>query len=247
MGYRTGRQKWRDCGILRAVCSVARPGNRRGPERRRAGMARQQDARKDSRSRGGKQQDAGSGASGTRSGGGAATYEQELAEFLQDRIKPGLNRGAIPLLARSIAKDIARRQRPDDASEEIAEGDDPRAEAAEESDHEPREDALEEADDEADEEPDDEVDEEPDAEADDEYETEADEESAEDEELSAFEEEMHELQEELGEDWIVRFSVQCDNAWLTAEKEDGSQHVEGPTADVLREAVQLLDEGGGST
>jgi len=239
-------------------------------------MARQRDARKDSRSRGGKQQDAGSGASGTRSGGGAATYEQELAEFLQDRIKPGLNRGAIPLLARSIAKDIARRQRPDDASEEIAEGDDPRAEAAEESDHEPREDALEEADDEprgeavdddpdaeaddayddepegqaddeADEEPDDEVDEEPDAEADDEYETEADEESAEDEELSAFEEEMHELQEELGEDWIVRFSVQGDEAWLTAEKEDGSQHVEGPTADVLREAVQLLDEGGGST
>ena len=30
------------------------------------------------------------------------TSEQELAEYLQERIKPGLNRGAIPLLARSI-------------------------------------------------------------------------------------------------------------------------------------------------
>jgi hypothetical protein len=63
--------------------------------------------------------------------------------------------------------------------------------------------------------------------------------------VSAFEEEMHQLQEDLGEDWIVRFSVQGDEAWLTAEKEDGSQHVEGPTADVLREAVELLEEGGG--
>jgi hypothetical protein len=58
---------------------------------------------------------------------------------------------------------------------------------------------------------------------------------------------MHELQEELGEDWIVRFSVQGDEAWLTAEKDDGTQHVEGPTADVLRQAVQLLDEGGGES
>jgi hypothetical protein len=233
-------------------------------------MARQRAARKDSRSKGGKQQDAGSGASGKGSGGGADTYEQELADLLQERIKPGLNRGAIPLLARSIAKDLARRQRPDDASEETAEGDEPRDEAAEEPDNDPRGEADDDpdadahdeyddepeaqADDEADEEPDDEVDEEPDAEADDEYDEEADdeadeddEESAEDEALTAFEEEMHELQEELGEDWIVRFSVQGDEAWLTAEKDDGTQHVEGPTADVLRQAVQLLDEGGGES
>ena len=58
---------------------------------------------------------------------------------------------------------------------------------------------------------------------------------------------MHELQEDLGDDWIVRFSVKDGEAWLTAEKEDGSQHVEAPTADVLREAVELLDEGGRST
>ena len=63
--------------------------------------------------------------------------------------------------------------------------------------------------------------------------------------VKQFEDEMHQLQEDLGEDWIVRFSVQGDEAWLTAEKQDGSQHVEGATADVLREAVALLDEGGG--
>jgi len=35
-----------------------------------------------------------------------ADYEQELARYLQARIKPGLRRGAIPLLARSVAKEI---------------------------------------------------------------------------------------------------------------------------------------------
>jgi hypothetical protein len=42
-------------------------------------------------------------------GGGdeAAVDEQELASYLEERIKPGLNRGAIPLLARSIAREIA--------------------------------------------------------------------------------------------------------------------------------------------
>jgi hypothetical protein len=78
-------------------------------------MARQRAARKDSRSKGGKQQDAGSGASGKGSGGGADTYEQELAELLQERIKPGLNRGSIALLARSIAKEIAQRRPDEDA------------------------------------------------------------------------------------------------------------------------------------
>ena len=60
-----------------------------------------------------------------------------------------------------------------------------------------------------------------------------------------FEAEMRELQAELGDDWILRFSVQGDEAWLTAEKDDGSQHVEAQTADLLREAVELLEEGGG--
>src|SRR3954466_6927212 len=50
---------------------------------------------------------------------GVAKYEEDLAGYLQDRIKPGLNRGSIPLLARSIAKEIARHEYsnggPDDA------------------------------------------------------------------------------------------------------------------------------------
>jgi hypothetical protein len=56
---------------------------------------------------------------------------------------------------------------------------------------------------------------------------------------------MHELQAKLGEDWILRFSVQGDDGWLTAEKDDGSQRLEAPTAAVLVEAVELLNEGGG--
>ena len=45
-----------------------------------------------------------------RDGGGeeVAVDEQELASYLEERIKPGLNRGAIPLLARSIAREIAQ-------------------------------------------------------------------------------------------------------------------------------------------
>ena len=53
---------------------------------------------------------------------------------------------------------------------------------------------------------------------------------------------MYDLQEEFGDDWIVRFSVQNDAGWLTAEKDDGSQRLEAPTADVLRKAVGLLNE-----
>jgi hypothetical protein len=172
---------------------------------------------------------------GSRSEDGTAAYEEELAEYLQERIKPNLNRGSIPLLARSIAKDLAKRQRPDDESEETMQDDEPRDKADEEYDDEPRdEEELDE--------------EEPEAEEDEDFDEETDEEEPEaeaEDAVSAFEEEMHQLQEDLGEDWIVRFSVQGDEAWLTAEKEDGSQHVEGPTADVLREAVELLEEGGG--
>ena len=158
----------------------------------------------------------------------AATYEQELAGYLQERIRPGLNRGAIPLLARSIAKDLASRERPIDTSqdaeaddEQIAEADDDVAAEAEAGDED-------EADDEDGAE----------AEADDEL-------SAEGEEWTVFEDDMHKLQAEFGEGWIVRFSVDGDDAWLTAEKDDGSQHVEAQTADALAEAVELLNENGG--
>ena len=139
-----------------------------------------------------------------------ARYEQELAGYLQERIKPGLNSGAIPLLARSIAKEIAHREHPDGGSQDA------------------------------------DVEDEHSAETDDEHSAEADDEhSAESEAPPDFEADMHELQAELGEDWILRFSVQGDDAWLTAEKDDGSQRVEAPTASVLAEAVELLNEGGG--
>jgi len=172
-----------------------------------------------------------------------AAYEQELADYLQERIRPGLNRGSIPLLARSIAKEIAHREHPGSGSEASAGAEDrPSAEA----DGEPAED------DERAEAEDDER-----AEAEDDERAEAEDEPAEDEPaedddepdvdpdaaVAAFEDEMHELRANLGEDWIVRFSVQGDEAWLTAEKEDGSQHLEAPTADVLIEAVELLDDG----
>src|SRR4051812_48954780 len=123
-----------------------------------------------------------------------ASYEKELAGYLQERIKPGLNSGAIPLLARSIAKDIAHRERPNGASAESEAGD----EAGKEGEPAPD-----------------------------------------------FEADMHELQAELGKDWILRFSVQGDKAWLTAEKDDGSQRVEAPTAEVLVDVVGRLNEGGG--
>jgi hypothetical protein len=120
-------------------------------------------------------------------------YEKDLAGYLQERIKPGLNSGAIPLLARSIAKEIAHREHPNGTPEA------PQVEQGAEG------------------------------------------EAPEDD----FEDEMHELQAELGDDWILSFSVHGDDDWLTAEKEDGSQRVEAPTAAVLLEAVSLLNESGG--
>lgn len=161
-----------------------------------------------------------------------ASYEKELAGYLQERIRPGLNSGSIPMLARSIAKEIARRDHPNGAPDEHESDEEPKAEAEDDPSAE-AEDDLE----------DEEVDE---AEADDEGEDEDDDEGEDDDEpASEFENEMFELQEELGDDWIVRFSVQGEDAWLTAEKDDGSQRVESPVADVLREAVALLNEGGG--
>jgi len=159
-------------------------------------------ARKQSRPKRDQQKKADPGTGPNGSEGEVAKYEEELADYLQDRIKPGLNRGAIPLLARSIAKEIAHRDHPNGASED-AEGADGRSGEAEGG------------------------------------------QSAEAEELPDFEDEMHELQAELGEDWILRFSVQGDDGWLTAEKSDGSQRVEAPTAAVLMEAVELLNERGG--
>src|SRR5215216_4306662 len=61
-----------------------------------------------------------------------ASYEQQLADYLQERIKPGLNRGAIPLLARSIAKEIAHRENPNGASEDAEAEDEHSAEAEDE-------------------------------------------------------------------------------------------------------------------
>jgi hypothetical protein len=62
-----------------------------------------------------------------RGGDEPAVDEQELASYLQERIKPGLNRGAIPLLARSIAREIARDDYHSDEEDEEEDGD---AEAA---------------------------------------------------------------------------------------------------------------------
>ena len=56
---------------------------------------------------------------------------------------------------------------------------------------------------------------------------------------------MHELQAELGEHWILRFSVQGDEGWLTAEKDDGSQRVDAQDASGLIEAVGLINKRGG--
>jgi hypothetical protein len=116
-----------------------------------------------------------------------ADYEEQLARYLQERIKPNLSRSAIPLMARSIAKEIAQREPP-----EPPEGDGSQAGRP------------------------------PD-----------------------FEAEMHELQQELGKDWVLRFSVRDGDAWLTAEKEDASQRVEAPDAMGLIPIVEAIEEGGG--
>ena len=187
----------------------------------------------------------------SQNGQDASSFEQELAEYLQERIKPGLNSGAIPMLARSIAKDIARRQSSedaengDDADSTDAEADEDQVQAeADDTEVEETEDDYTEA--EADDD-DAEADDDEEAEADDEDEDEGeDEDSAETNGNGStdFETAMRELQGELGEDWILRFSVQGDESWLTAEKDDGSQRVQAATASVLSEVVELLNEDG---
>jgi hypothetical protein len=123
-----------------------------------------------------------------------AEYETQLAQYLQEKIKPGLSRSTIPLVARSIAKEIARREPP-----ESPEGQgDAEGERPEEGGKSPD-----------------------------------------------FETEMHELQAELGEEWVLRFSVQGDDAWLTAEKPGEDQRVEAPDAQGLLPIVEAINEGGG--
>jgi len=139
----------------------------------------------------------------------------------------------------------------DEAEDEFDDEEDgePQDEAEDEFDDEPEDEAEDAEDDEDDVEEDDE----PEDEAEDEFDDEdAEEPEDEDDEPDAqgkappdFEADMYDLQEELGEDWIVRFSVQGDKGWLTAEKEDGSQHVEATTASALIQAVELINKDGG--
>jgi hypothetical protein len=218
------------------------------------------------RSRPGDKKQADRGTSQKGNGNEAATYEQELAHYLQERIKPGLKRGSIPLLARSIAKEIAHRrphedadvagepsnEEDDDVRDEV-DDDDMRGEADDDvSDEEEEDDDVRgEADDDFDDEDDDVR-----GEADDDFDDEDDDVQAEaDDDLSdeddgnegSLEDEMRDLQANLGDDWILRVSIQGEDAWLTAEKDDGSQHVEAPAADVLADVVELLNESGRSS
>jgi hypothetical protein len=155
-----------------------------------------------------------------------ARYEEELVGVLTERIKPGLNRGAIPLLARSIAKEIAHREHPRDSSPQADDEEERGAEEDEQRDPE----ASGESD-----EPD-ESGESGESEEDD------DTESGSSPDLMA---DLRKLQAKLGSDWILYFSVQDGEAWLTAEKEDASQRIEAPSASVLVKAVKLLNESGG--
>jgi hypothetical protein len=218
---------------------------------------RQPAARQESRSKRDKQQRADhQGQNGHEDE--VASYEQDLAKYLRERIKPGLNSSAIPLLARSIAREIAHWEHPNGASEDAGVEGEPSAEAGGEQSSEaeteqgaePEDEQGAEPEDEQSAEPEDEQSTEPEdeqsTEPEDEQGTEPENQQSDDSEAPLdFEAEMQELQAELGEDWILRFSVQGDDAWLTAEKEDGSQRVEAPTASVLSEAVELINEGGG--
>ena len=210
-------------------------------------MAKQENpTRKGSRSKSEKQSEADTSNGGGAPQNGAESYEKELAAYLQERIRPGLNRGSIPMLARSIAKEIAKRDHPNGTPEESREDDEVTAEGAD--DEVAADEAVAEGegeDDDAVVDEDEEFAEDDEDEASAEVEDDAETEDDEGEAPTAFEEDMYELQEEFGDDWIVRFSVQNDAGWLTAEKDDGSQRLEAPTADVLRKAVKLLNENGG--
>ena len=166
-----------------------------------------------------------------------AAYEKDLAGYLQERIKPGLSSSAIPLLARSIAKDIAHGEPPETSDGKESEG---RADG--QSDEEqPDLEADEQSDPQGDEE-------QPDVEADEQSDPQGEEEQSEpqsDEEQSDFEANMYELQADLGDEWILHFSVRGDDGWLTAERQDGTQRVEAPDAQRLVTIVDAIDEFGG--
>jgi hypothetical protein len=157
---------------------------------------------------------AGRGASQNGDGEAAATDDQQLAHHLQERIKPGLSAGALRLLARAVTNRAAHRRPGEDSD------------AAGEASGQEVDDVHEEVDDDAD------------GEADEDFSDE------EDEAKRSLQDEMRGLQANLGDDWILRVCVQGDYAWLTAEKDDGSQRVEAPDADLLAEAVALLNESG---
>ena len=122
-----------------------------------------------------------------------ADYQKELEHYLKERIKPGLNAGAIAMLTRSIARDIAEREppaAPDDGEATTDHGAPTNGDGS----------------------------------------------------APDFEADMHDLQAELGPDWILRFSVHGQNGWLTAEKHDASQHVEAPDAEGLVKMVNAVNE-----
>ena len=121
-----------------------------------------------------------------------ADYQKELEHYLKERIKPGLNAGAIALLTRSIA----RRQGPRAAPARLCHG--------LSSDHGAPTNG--------------------------------------DGSAPDFVADMHDLQAELGPDWILRFSVHGQNGWLTAEKQDASQHIEAPDAEGLVKMVNAVNE-----
>ena len=196
-------------------------------------MANQQPATsKRAQSRRDDQREAGHRTGQNGEGEAAATYEQQLAHHLQESTKPGLSRGAIRLLTRSVAKRAAHRRPGEDAD---AAGEPSGQEDDDVRDEMDDDEVRGEADDDFDEEEDDDVR----GEADDDFSDE------EDENEYSLEDEMRDLQASLGDDWILRVCVQGEYAWLTAEKDDGSQYVEAPAADVLAEVVELLNESGG--
>ncbi len=120
-------------------------------------------------------------------------YEAELAHYLEERIRPGLNAGAIRMLARSIARDIAAQEPPEAPDNGNAMTD---RDAASEG-QAPAPDIV------------------------------AD---------------MRDFQADLGADWILRLSVCGHDRWLTAEKKDGSQHVEAPDPEALVNMVDAVNE-----
>ena len=155
------------------------------------------------------------GASHNGDGEAAASDDQQLAHDLQARVRRGLSPGALRLLARAVTKRAAHR-RPGDDSDAAGEASGPEDD-----------DVREEVDDDG-----------TGGEADEDFSEEADEDER------SLEDDVRDLQANLGDDWILRVCVQGDYAWLTAEKDDGSQYVEAPAADLLAEVVALLNEGG---